>query len=107
LLAALAALLLLGACTTAPKNPEQLVYATYASYIAASDATANALAMGSIDADQAAAIEQQLAALRPQLDTARALVGAGQQPPQGTLAHVRHAQRILFNIQQQLEARLE
>ena len=95
--------LLLAACASMPKTPDQTVYATYGLYIAVANATADALDAGSIDRDQAQRIQQQLQQIRPQLAAARQLVAGDQSVPADALGYVQAAQAALLAIQQQLQ----
>lgn len=102
-LAILTAIGLLAGCATVPKTPDQAVYATYGLYVTVGNLTADLLAHGTIDVDQAKDVQAALQRIRPQIKAARLIVAGGGTVDNQQLAIVRALRRQLLAIQHQLQ----
>jgi len=94
---------LLSACSVAPKTPDQSVYATYGTYTAISNTTADLLNQGSISKVRAVKIQGELQKIRPSLNIAVGLVSKGQPVPGDIMQTLQLAQTVLIEIQKELQ----
>lgn len=94
---------ILAACAVTPKNPEQIVYATYGTYVVVVESTADLLNQGLISKSRAIEIQKKTQEIRPTLDAAMNLARLGKPVGDDLLSTIQKAQVILLEIQKTLQ----
>lgn len=88
-----------------PQTNDQRVYVAYGTYVSLVNTAADMVELGTLDKAHAVAVQAKFQAIRPQLDHLKSIVDRGLELPANELETLQLIQKMLIELQIELQQR--